>query len=281
MDKMSFKDNLLKKLELEKLAARIIASTGSPYTNRRIDKEAMRKLLEMSPYQHMQERDLDLYVKNSGNEVKKILVLDNELPVFRSTVKDVVVRRSPRTLEMWRISTIRHILDDSDIKESKGAESVQTVLRDVLSRLDLDYTEADVHNLTSEAMAWLAGREAGKVEEMLELFAALLGYRKLPAYFGLDQAVGYGRASPGAHKETVFGPLVLYRSGDNILQWLDKRISPSDRQQVEFLQSVAAGRTSVPVTGDAVFEKLETMILAQPAQVRSRLSGNIKDQVSV
>jgi hypothetical protein len=277
MEKMSFKDNLLKKLEMEKLAARVIASIGPDRAYRRIDKETMQKLLEMSPYHYIQERDLDLYVKNGGNGVKKILVLDNELPVFRSTVKDVVIRRSPRTLEMWRISTIRHILDDSDIKESKGAESVRTVLQDGLARLDLDYTEADIHNLAREAMAWLAGREAGKVEEMLELFAALLGYRKLPAYFGLDQAVGYGMASPGSNKETVFGPLVLYRPGDNILQFVDKRVSSSDRQQSELLRSVAAGRTSVPVTGDAVFEKLETMIRAQPEQVRTRLKCNINE----
>ena len=272
---MSFKENLLRKLELQKLAVRVIASMGSGQTYRRIDKEAMRKLLEMSPYRYRQERDLDLYVKDGGDELKKILVLDNELPVFRSTVEDVVVRRSPRTLEMWRISTIKHILNDSDIKESKGEESVWTVLKDTVAQLDLTYTEADIHDLAREAMAWLAGGEDLKVGEMLELFAALLGLRKLTKSFGLDLAVCFGKSSPGPDKASVFGPLVLYRPGDNSLQWIDKRISPADRQQIEFLQSVAAGRTSMPITGDAVLEKLEAEVLAQPEEVRARLAGNI------
>jgi len=272
--KMSFKENLLRKLELERLAARVIASIGSGQAYRRIDKEAMRKLLEKSPYQYQQERDLDIYVKNGGDEVKKILVLDNELPVFRSTVKDVVIRRSPRTLEMWRISTIKHILNDSDIKESKGAESVQTVLEDTVSQLDLTYTEADIRDLAREGMAWQAGKEDLKVGEILELFAALLGFRKLSKSFGLDQAICYGKSSPGPDKESVFGPFVLYRPGDNSLQWIDKRISPADRQQIEFLRSVAAGRTTMPVTGDAVFEKLKTEVLERPQQVRARLAGN-------
>jgi len=275
MDKMSFKENLLRKLELQRLAARVIASMGSGQTYRRIDKEAMRKLLEMSPYQYQQERDLDLYVKNGGEELKTILVLDNELPVFRSTVKDVVIRRSPRTLEMWRISTIKHILNDSDIKVSKGEESVRIVLKDAVAQLDLNYTEADIRDLAREAMAWLAGREDLKVGETLGLFAALLGFRKLPKSFGVEQSICYGKSSPGADKESVFGPLVLYRPGDNFLQWVDKRFSPSDRQQIESLQSVANGRTSMPITGDAVFAKLKTEVLEQPEQVRARLADDL------
>jgi len=275
MDKMSFKENLLRKLAMERLAARVIASMGSGQTYRHIDKEAMQNLLEMSPYQNVQERDLDLYVKDGGDELNTILVLDNELPVFRSTVKDVVIRRSPRTLEMWRFSTIKHILDDSDIKESKGPESVRIVLRDAVAQLDLNYTEADIRDLAREGMAWLAGKEDLKVGEILGLFAALLGFRNLSKSFGLDQTICYGKSSPGQDKESVFGPLILYRPGDISLQWVDKRISPSDRQQIEFLRSVADGRTSMPVAGDAVFAKLKTEVLEQPEQVRARLAEDI------
>jgi hypothetical protein len=36
---------------------------------------------------------------------------------------------------------------------------------------------------------------------------------------------------------------------------------------------IAAGKASVPVTGDAVFEKLKTNVLEQPEQVHARLEG--------
>ena len=268
---MSFKENLLQKIELGRLAARVMASLGTEQARHRVDKEAMRSILEWSHYQYRHERDLDLYVRDAGEELKMILVLDNELPIFRSSVKDVVIRRSPRTLEMWKISTIRKILVDSDIKVSTREESVETVLRDAVAQLDLTYTDKDIEHLAREGMAWLAGRESEEVKKSLSLFAALLGYKKPPKYFGLDQAISYGITASGPDNDVIFGPLVLYRPGDNTLFWLDKVFSRSDKEQIESLRSIAAGRKSVPVTGDAVFEKLQENVLEQPERVRSRL----------
>jgi hypothetical protein len=267
MEKMSFQENLWRKIELERFAFQVIASIGTEQVSRHIDKEAMQRLLEWSPYRYQQERDLDLYVKPVGGEVKMILVLDNELPIFRSTIKDVVTRRSPRTLEMWNIRTIRNILVDSDIKMSTRKDSVATVLKDAVAQLDLTYTDKDIEDLAREGMAWLAGKEAQGVGKTLALFAELLGYKKPPKYFGLDETVCYGISTPGKGKDTVVGPMVLYRSGDNTLAWIDKSISRSDRVQMEFLRSVAVGKTSVPVTGDAVFQKLQKNVLEQAGRV--------------
>lgn len=267
MEKMSLKENLLRKIELERLASRVIASIGTEQARHPVDKEAMRSLLELSPYQYQRERDLDLYVKPVGGELKMILVLNNNLPIFRSTVKDVVTRRSPRTLEMWNFRTVRNILVDSDIKTSTRVKSVEAVLGDALAQLDLTYTDTDIEDLAREGMAWLAGGDAGGVEESLVLFAALLGYQKPPEYFGLDQTVCYGISEAGRGHDLVFGPLVLYRPADNTLLWIDKSLSRSDRQQMEFLRSVAAGGSSVPITGDAVFQKLQANVLAQPGRV--------------
>ncbi len=267
MKKISFRENLLQKIELEKLAFKVIASIGTGQAPHPINKEAMRNLLELSSYQYHRERDLDLYVKPDEGELKLILVLDNELPIFRSTVKDVVTRRSPRTLEMWKISTIRHILVDSDIKMSTSEESVETILKDAAAQLDLTYTDKDIEDLAREGMAWLAGGDANGVSTILALFGALLGYQKPPGYFGLDQTVSYGVSTPGPDNDIILGPLVLYRPAANSLLWIDGVFSRSDRQQVEFLRSVAAGRASVPVTGDAVFQKLQANVLEQPQRV--------------
>ena len=264
---MSFKENLLRKIEIDRLAARVIASCGTAQARRPVDKEAMRRLLEMSTYKYQRERDLDLYVKAVEGELKMILVLDNELPIFRSTIKDVVVRRSPYTLELWSIRTIRNILVDSDIKESVNGKSVEIVQRDVVEQLDLSYTDADIDSLAIDGMAWLEGREAGGVEETLSLFAELLGYRKPPRYFGLDHTVCYGVPGSEPDKDAAFGPMVLYRPAGNTLVWIDERLSKLDRQQMEFLRAVAAGESSVPMTGDAVFRKLKTNVLGRPERV--------------
>lgn len=262
MPKTSFQENMLQKIELKKLAARIIASIGTADQQpRRIDKNSMKNLLEFSPYQHIHERDLDLYVKPDEDEQKTILVLDNELPIFRSTIKDVVTRRSPKTIEMWKIKTIRNILVDSDIRVSTGEDSVRTVLADAVGQLDLSYTQQDIMDLARDGMAWLAGREAEGVAQTLALFAELLDLTKPPKPFGLEQTICYGVAAPGKGKDTVFGPMVIYLPAANSLLWIDKTFSRTDRQQMEFLRTLAAGHASAPVTGDAVFEKLQEKVL--------------------
>jgi hypothetical protein len=267
MEKMSFRENLLQKMELDRLASRVIASCGTGQSSHPVDKDAMQRLLDLSPYRHHHERDLDLYVKDTGEELKMVLVLDNELPIFRSTVKDVVTRRSPKTLEMWSIRTIRNILVDSDIKVSTRAESVETVLGDALALLDLTYTDRDIEDLAREGMAWLAGRDAKGVEESLALFAAVLGYGKPQKYFGLENTISYGVSVSGDNNEVIFGPLVLYRPGSNTLVWIDQSFSRIDHEQIKSLHAIANGRKSVPITGDAVFEKLQANVLERPERV--------------
>ena len=67
---MSFKENLLTKLKINRLAAKVLASIGPVESGSKVDKEAMRSLLEMSPYQHQKVRDLDLYVERLDEEQK-------------------------------------------------------------------------------------------------------------------------------------------------------------------------------------------------------------------
>ena len=170
---------------------------------------------------------------------------------------------------MWNFRTIRNILVDSDIKMSTREKSVKTVLGDTIKLLDLTYTDTDIENLAQEGMAWLAGSNTGGVGKSLTLFAALLGYEKPPKYFGLDNTVSYGVSASGRDNDVVFGHLVLYRPANNTLAWIDQSFSRSDRQQMEFLRSVATGKISVPVTGDAVFQKLQANVLEQPERVLS------------
>jgi hypothetical protein len=264
MKKMSFQENLWRKIEIERLSSQVIASIGTGQARYPVDKEAMRSLLDLSPYQYQRERDLDLYVKPVEGELKMVLVLDNELPLFRSTVNDVVTRRNPKTLEMWSFRTIRNILVDSDIKVSAREESVERVMRDAVAQLDLNYTDRDIEDLAREGMVWLAGNDANGVKKILALFSALLGYKKPPKYFGLDTIVCYGLSATGPDKHTVFGPLALYRTHDNTLLWIDQSFTRPDSESMESLRSLAMGQASVPITGNAVFQKLQANVLEQP-----------------
>ncbi|MFC1513260.1 hypothetical protein ACFL5J_02310 [Thermodesulfobacteriota bacterium] len=257
---MSFRENLERKIEVDRLACRVIASCGSSTRRRSVDKEAMRRLLKLSTYRYQRQRDLDLYVKAMAGEEQLILVLDNELPIFRSTVKDVVVRRSPRTLDLWSIRTIRKILVDSDIKESVHSESVARVQRDAVAQLDLAYTEVDIERLAADGMVALAASDGEVVGRILALFAELLGYRKLPQHFGLEQVVSFGMPVAGQDTEVAFGPLVLYQPLTNALVWLEGPLVRADKEQLEFLRAVVAGETVVSVAGDAVMQKLQEMV---------------------
>ena len=68
--------------------------------------------------------DLDLFV---DPEDASILVLDNELPIYKTTIEDVLIRKSPYTKEMLNIRNIIKILKDSDVKISRKEASVKRV----------------------------------------------------------------------------------------------------------------------------------------------------------
>ncbi|MBE9544745.1 MAG: hypothetical protein IMF02_09660, partial [Proteobacteria bacterium] len=136
---MSFKNNLLKKIQINQLSRTVLASIGSAESGLKIDKDAMRSLLEMSPYRYQKERDLDLYIQGLNGELSRILVLDNELPIYETTVDDVLIRKSPYTKEMLSIKNIIKILKDSDVKLSRKKRSLESVQKECIDGLDLTY----------------------------------------------------------------------------------------------------------------------------------------------
>ena len=136
---MPFKENLLQKIKINRLSSKVIQSIGPVESGLKIDKDAMRSLLEMGPYKYKKERDLDLYMNEIDDAQSDILVLDNELPIYRTTVEDVAIRKSPYTKEMLSIRNIIKILKDSDVKLSRKEESVKIVQKKCNELLNLNY----------------------------------------------------------------------------------------------------------------------------------------------
>ena len=221
----------------------------------------MRSLLEMTGYQYRKERDLDLYLEKHDGEHSQILVLDNELPIYRTTVEDVVIRKSPYTKEMLSIRNIIKILKDSDVKISRKKESVQIVQKECIDRLDLTYNASDIEMIAKEGADSLENGYTDGILESLSLFAELLGYQPPPKAFRIRHHEIIGTVTEKQGGQILYGPAVVLSLIDNSLRIIDDRISSLDKGKMEFFQQVAQGKEKPSVEGKEVFRYLKDKVL--------------------
>ncbi|MGD1967793.1 MAG: hypothetical protein PVH74_14525 [Desulfobacterales bacterium] len=258
---MSFKENLLTKMKIDRLAAKVMASMGPAESGSKVDKDAMRQLLEISPYKHEKSRDLDLYVEPMEGEQKKILVLDNELPIYRTTIEDVTIRKSPLIKEMVKIRNMIKILKDSDVKISRKDESVKAIQQECIDQLDLSFNATDIEEIAKEGQASLERDYPDGVIESLELFAELLDYRPAPRAFQLSRHIIFGALTTKAGGEVLYGPMVIYSQIHGTLKLIDEQISSFDKPKIELIQQVATGKQKAAAEGSDVFEHLKNLVL--------------------
>lgn len=258
---MSFKENLLTKIKIDRLAVKVIDSIGPPESGRKVDKDAMRNLLEMSPYRYQKVRDLDLYVLGSDPEQKRIFVLDNELPIYRTTIDDVAMRKSPLIKEMASIRNMIKILKDSDVKISRKEQSVKAIQGECIAQLDLSFSETDIDQIARDGLASFERDYPDGVVECLDLFAELLDYKPAPKAFQLSRHHIIGQLSPQAGGAVLYGPLVIYSLIRGSLKLIEEQISSSDKPKIEFVQQVAAGKQKAAVEGSDVFQHLKNTVL--------------------
>jgi len=258
---MSFKDNLLQKIQINQLSRKVLASFGPPGSPGKIDKDAMRSLLEMSPYHFQKERDLDLFIEKIDGGPSKILVLDNELPIYRTTVEDVVIRKSPYTKEMLRIGNIVKILRDSDVKISRREASVQIIQKECIDRLDLNYNASDIEMIAKEGADSLENGYSDGILESLALFAELLGYQPPPKAFRIRHHEIWGAVSERQGGEIVYGPAVILSLIDNSLAMIEDKISSLDNAKIEFFRQAAQGKGKPTIEGKEVFRYLTDAVL--------------------
>ena len=258
---MPFKENLLAKIKINRLAAKVIDSIGPVESGNKVDKEAMRSLLELSPYQYQKVRDLDLYVQGIDQEQKKILVLDNELPIYQTTIDDVAMRKSPLIKEMANIRNIIKILKDSDVKLSRKEESVKAIQSDCIDQLDLSFNESDIDKIAGDGQASFERDYPDGVIECLELFAELLDYKPAPKAFQLSRHKIIGELTPKAGGEVLYGPMIIYSLIHGTLKLIAEQISSFDKTKIELVQHVAAGKQKAAIEGTDVFEYLKNTVL--------------------
>ncbi len=258
---MSFKENLLKKIEIDQLSNKVLNSIGPPESGRKIDKDAMQQLLELSPYRYQRERDLDLYIHKNHTDRGIILVLDNELPIYDTTIEDVAMRKSPYIKEMVSIRNAIKILKDSDVKISRKEDSVKTIQKECIDQLDLCFNETDIEEIAKDGVASWDNSYAEGVTESVSLFAELLGYQPPPKIFQIRHYKIVGTLTPKENGEILYGPMVIYSFIDNSIKIIEEPISSFDKVKIEFFQQVAQGNEKASFEGPDVFKYLKDTVL--------------------
>ena len=258
---MSFKDNLLKKIEIDKLTQKVLTTIGSPESARKVDRDAMRSLLAMGSFVLKQERDLDLYFLDADGDRRKILVLDNELAIYHTTVEDVALRKSPTIKEMLSIRNAIKILNDANVVLSKKEESVKTVQRACIDMLDISFDKSDLEAIAGDGIASLENRYAEGVVECLALFAELLGYTTPPKVFNISNYKIIGALAKKENGEAVFGPMVIYSLIHNVIKLIEDQVDSFDKAKIEWIHRVVMGKEDSSGEGTEVFEHLKTAVV--------------------
>ncbi|MBW1727976.1 MAG: hypothetical protein JRJ62_10435 [Deltaproteobacteria bacterium] len=260
---MSFKENLLQKINIDKMAKQVIASIGPPDSDRRVDKKIMRGLLEKTSYTYRRKRDLDLFIEDVDAKKTRILVLDNDLAIYHTSVYDVAMRKTPTVKEMMNPFNVIKILKDTDVVISKKEESVRIIQKECIDRLDLSYDESDLDEIAKDGTASLEREYAEGVMESIDLFAEILGYRTPPKAFRISHHKIVGALSQKESGEVLFGPMVLYSMIHNSLKLIEQQTGSFDREKIEFIQKVAAGKEQASSEGPLVFHYLKKTALLQ------------------
>ncbi len=258
---MSFKETLLKKIRIDRLAQQAIDSMGPSGSGRKIDKAAMTSLLEMSSYGYRRERDLDLYIRDVPQESPRILVLDNELPIYRTTTADVAMRKSPTVKEMINIPNVLKILSDKDVKESKKEDSVKTVQESCLEGLDLSFSQEDIEQIAADGRTALENGDEDGVVETLTLFAELLEWSLLSGALSIGGQHIVGRIDEARTGETLYGPLALYDPRRNLLRFVETPVGSMDKKALDALQKIADGKEKAEIEGPEVLDDLADRVV--------------------
>ncbi len=258
---MPFKDNLLKKIAIDRMAQTVRRSLGPPESGRKTDKETMRRLLEMGPYAHRKERDLDLFVHRDEKNPPKILVLDNELALYQTRISDVALRKSPTIKEMVKIRNIIKILNDKDVVIAKKEAAIEIIQKECIDLLDLSFTKTEIDAIAHDGAASLSQGYADGVVEALDLFGELLAYRPPPKAFKMSGFKIIGARTKSPKGEVCYGPVVVFSLIYNTLKLSDDQIGSFDKEKITAFHDIASGKTDAAAEGGAVFEYLKKAVM--------------------
>jgi len=258
---MAFQDELLKKIRADRRTGRVTASLAGSGEGRRLDKGAMRSLLEMAGYRSRTERTLEMYARDFAAAPPEILVLDNELKFFRTSSEDVALRKDPTIREMVRPRNMLKIIHDKPVVLCQGPAAVERVRREILDELDLAYTADDIQEIGEEGQQALAEEDAAGIETVLSLFAELLALESLPS--PLPEAALWGHSRPGSEPETAYSPVVLAGRFEGILKLFTDPLTRKQVTDKKSVQGLLEDQPEPAADGPEVFDALVKAVREQ------------------
>lgn len=258
---MSFKENLKTKINLDRLLRKISSTIRETPGQRRLDKKLTKELIDMTDREYRKARDLQLYVRPLEGEIMEVLVLDNELPIYKTTVADVALRKSPEWKEMLSIKNIKKIMNDQDVIVSKGKESLQRLHANAVALLDLSYTRDDLAVLVQEAGQALEHKASEQIHESFDLFFELVDFQ--PVSLGLleqDLQI-FARPKTNGGKATTFEHPIFFDEESFSLGLKKGTFSPQSDLDLAWAMQYARGEEPADLQGIKVFEFLAELAL--------------------
>jgi hypothetical protein len=258
---MSFKENLKAKIKLDRLLRKLVSTIKEPPGRWWVDKILTLELLEMTDLEHKKFRDLHLYIRPLEGDIMEVVVFDNQLPIYHTTVADVALRKSPRWQEMFSIRNIKKIMNNKDVIISKGKESLNRLHANAMALLDLTYTRDDLDLLLEAARQGLDQKSVAQIQESLDLFFELLDFR--PVSLGtLEQDLQiFARPKPNAGDVPSFEHLLLFNEENLSLGLKKGPFSPERDSDLAWVMQYVRGDETADLKGMDVFKFLVELAL--------------------
>jgi hypothetical protein len=243
----------------------LVSTTREPPGRRWLDKGLTKELLAMTDFEHKKVKDLHLYIRPMEGDTTEVAVLDNELPIYHTTVDDVTLRKSPYWQQMFSIRNVRKIMNDHDVISSKGKESLKRLHASALALLDLTYTRDDLGLLLEDARRGLEQKSISQIQESLDLFLELLGFQPVSLEMLAPRFQSFARPKLNGGVVPSFEHLVLFNE-ENLRLGLKKgTFSPKNDLDLAWVLQRARGEERADLQDTEVFE-----FLAELAAVKAQ-----------
>ena len=270
---MSFKENLKTKVKLDRLLKKLVSTIRELPGKLWLDKVLTQELLDMTDLKHEKVSYLHLYVRPLKGEIMEVVVFDNELPIYHTTVADVALRKSPYWQQMFSIRNIRKIMNDKDVIISKGKESLKRLHANAMALLDLTYTRDDLALMLEDARQGLDQKSTAQIQESFDLFFELLDFQ--PVSLGVleqDLQIFAGPKINGGAVPT-FEHLILFDEETLSLGLKKGAFSQENDLDLAWVMQYAQGEKIADLKGIDVFKFLLELALDKAQSQRGRNQG--------
>jgi hypothetical protein len=260
---MSFKENLKASIKLDSLLEKLVSTMKEPPGRWWLDKVLTEELFAMTDFEHEKVRDLNLYVRPLEGKIMEVAVLDNELPIYHTTVADAALHKSPHWKEMFSIRNVKRIMNDHDVIASKGKESLKRIRDVALALLDLTYTKGDLAELLKDARRGLEQKSVARIQESLDLFLELLDFQRLSLDVLEPGFRSFARLKRSSGVVPAFEHLILFDEENLALSLKKGTFSPQSDSDLEWVKQYARGEERADLQGIDVFEFLAEVALEE------------------